>query len=253
MALHRFFACEPEAHGGPVINQLLIYGLIDPRTRMIRYIGKSCSGMRRPKKHRLLASNSIGPHCENWIRALQTSGFDYEIVVLDEAANKSTLSELERFWIAYGRACGWPLTNATDGGDGRSPGYRASAETRAKMSAARKGFKHSATARKKLSVFRRSFYAEHPEEIEKLRTRVFTPEWRAKISQKTKGRIKSSAEIQKIREGRRRASKLTSDAVREIRAAAAAGERLAVIGARFGIHRHNVAHIRDRHTWKDVV
>lgn len=30
----------------------LIYGLIDPRTRLIRYVGLSATGMVRPRKHR---------------------------------------------------------------------------------------------------------------------------------------------------------------------------------------------------------
>ena len=231
----------------------MIYGLIDPCTRMIRYVGKSCTGMRRPKKHRLLAPKSVGPYCENWIRSLLANGLDYEIVVLDTALAKPELSVLERFWIAYGRACGWPLTNLTDGGDGRAPGSTASAETRAKMSASRKGRKHSEASRAKMAASRRAFYVEHPEEVDKLRSRVFTPEWRAKIGVKKKGHVKSATEIQKIREGRRCSSKLTPTTVLEIRAAATAGEALTVIGARFGIHRQTVAHIRNRLTWKDVI
>ena len=201
----------------------------------------------------MLAANSVGPYCENWIRALLANGLDYEIAVLDVSSYKDALSTLERFWIAYGRACGWPLTNATDGGDGRSPGYQVSAVTRAKMSASQKGRKHSDEARDKIAAFRRALYAEHPEELDKLRTRVFTPEWRAKISQKQKGRVKSSGEIQKIREGRRRGSKLTPETVREIRVAAHTSERLTTIGIRFGIARQHVALIRDGLVWKDVV
>lgn len=235
------------------MSSFLIYGLIDPLTRLIRYVGKSCTGMRRPSRHRNLAPNSVGPYCENWIRGLLASGLDYEVTVLDVATDKTALSRLEQFWIAYGRALGWPLTNLTDGGDGRSPGSKASPETRAKMSAAHKGAKHSDEARAKISAFRLKLYAEQPEEIEKLRARMFTATWRAKISEKQKGRIKSFEEIQKIREGRRRAATLTPETVREIRAAVAAGESLKRIADRFGIHRANVAHIRDRHTWKDVV
>ena len=253
MALHGVFAREQAAHGGPVNGAaFLIYGLIDPCTRLIRYVGKSCTGMRRPKKNRLLAPNSVGPYCENWIRSLLVKGLDYEVVVLDTSGDNETLSALERFWIAYGRCCHWPLTNLTDGGEGRSPGFTASAETRAKMSASRKGRKHSEVARAKMSASRRAFYVEHPEEVDRLRSRVFTPEWRAKIGVKRKGHVKSAAEIQKIREGCRRSSKLTPDTVREIRVAATSGEALAAIGERFGIHRQSVAHIRDRHTWKDV-
>lgn len=168
---------------------LLIYGLIDPRTRLIRYIGKSCSGMRRPNKHRQLYSKSVEPHCKNWIRSLLANSLDYEIAALATANAKNKLSELECFWISYGHAFGWPLTNATAGGEGRSAGYQATLETRAKMSAARRGTKRSDAVRAKFAEIRRAFYAGHPEEIDKLRKRVFTPEWRAKISARLRGRI----------------------------------------------------------------
>jgi hypothetical protein len=31
--------------------QYIIYGLVDPETEELRYIGKSSTGMSRPKKH----------------------------------------------------------------------------------------------------------------------------------------------------------------------------------------------------------
>jgi hypothetical protein len=42
-------------------------------------------------------------------------GLTYEIVTLEVVADAPELAKAERWWIAFGRACGWPLTNITDG------------------------------------------------------------------------------------------------------------------------------------------
>jgi hypothetical protein len=108
----------------------LIYGLIDPRTLLIRYVGLSSRGMRRPKEHR----RSSGPNTyrRNWVQSLKRLGLTYEIVVLEVIKNEAELSQAERWWIAFGRACGWPLTNLTAGG---GPSESALAEIRRKSAA----------------------------------------------------------------------------------------------------------------------
>ena len=87
-------------------------------------------------------------HCAYWVRALLATGMTFEIVILEETA-RDDLPNAERWWIAYGLASSWPLTNLTDGGESAKHAARAklsrslmkhavSSETRAKMSAARK-------------------------------------------------------------------------------------------------------------------
>ena len=117
---------------GSVSRRLnLIYGLIDPSDRLIHYVGLSSRGLERPREHRH-AAKSDGVDCVKWIRELQSKGLDYEITVLEALENDSSLSAAERWWIAYGRACGWPLTNCTDGGEYsrrfRKPGFGVSDE-----------------------------------------------------------------------------------------------------------------------------
>lgn len=92
----------------------LIYGLVDPRTLLIRYVGMTSNGMRRPKDHR----RPSGPdtYCRRWVKSLQREGLAYQIVVLEILETSITLPEAERWWIAYGRASGWPLTNLNGGG-----------------------------------------------------------------------------------------------------------------------------------------
>lgn len=99
----------------------LIYGLRDPRDGAIRYVGKSSTGMKRPKAHSKRAA-SEQTHKAAWIRKLQAAGLQYEIVVLEQLGDdcsKDLINAREIAWIALGReALGDRLTNGSDGGDG---------------------------------------------------------------------------------------------------------------------------------------
>lgn len=92
----------------------LIYGLIDPITLLIRYVGLTSTGTKRPTHHR--RASCPDTYCRRWVTSLQRLGLDYEIVTLEVVDEEKRLAETERWWIAYGRACGWPLTNLTEGG-----------------------------------------------------------------------------------------------------------------------------------------
>ena len=94
----------------------LIYGLIDPETRLVRYVGKTANGMVRVRSHRRVKA-SDATHRANWIRSLRKKGQRHEECVL-EVVELDALNQAEMWWIAYGRACGWPLTNLTHGGEG---------------------------------------------------------------------------------------------------------------------------------------
>lgn len=111
------------------MSRYLVYGLVDPRTLMVRYVGKSTSGMRRPRQHCSPSSMMDSTHRTRWIKALLRYHLCYRIVVLEYAKTPDALGALECWWIAYGRACDWPLTNATNGGDGTC-GYKHTDETK---------------------------------------------------------------------------------------------------------------------------
>ena len=98
-------------------KDFLIYGLVDPITGQLRYIGRSCSGLRRPRRHTIpseLAKDQT--HKGRWLRSLDTAR--PQIVVIQQLPDSELLNEAERFWIAYFRQLGCPLTNLTDGGEG---------------------------------------------------------------------------------------------------------------------------------------
>lgn len=97
---------------------LLVYGLVDPRTTMVRYIGKSESGLARPRQHAYPSNRRKALHSARWIDALVRVGLTYTITVLETCTDRVSLCSAEIWWIAFGRACGWPLTNITSGGEG---------------------------------------------------------------------------------------------------------------------------------------
>jgi group I intron endonuclease len=138
-----------------------IYGLVDPRTDKIRYIGKTKAGMKRPQSHGLVCHlKKDRTHKARWIQELRRAGLSYSVVVLEEVFEQD-LCQAERRWIASARAQGWPLTNLTDGGDGLG-GHKFSSEHRAKISAANKGRKHTEEQRRKFMEHVRT--RKHPYE-----------------------------------------------------------------------------------------
>jgi hypothetical protein len=129
-----------------VVSKFIIYGLTDPRTDEVRYIGKSCVGLARPRSGRYRAK------CGSWIASLKSLGMRHGIVVLGEFDTSDGLYEKEQWAIVYGRSLGWRLTNMTDGGPGlQNP----SPETRARCSAAHKGRRMSPEAIAKMKEAQR--------------------------------------------------------------------------------------------------
>lgn len=134
----------------------LIYALVDPCTHLVNYIGMSRTGMTRPREHMAPHRLKKNDRRAVWLRGLSRRHLRPTIVVLDvlTAPDLAQLDELERWWIAYGKASGWPLKNMTDGGIGhlgfvpdkktrklitlRNTGRKLSLETRLKISEARK-------------------------------------------------------------------------------------------------------------------
>lgn len=128
-------------------REFIIYGLVDPRTEEVRYIGKSSRGMTRPWLH-LCPSNLRGEsHKERWIRAVMADGLKPKIVVLQRCASVDELDAAEEQVITDFRSRGAALTNATPGGKGKPLGCASSEETRKKISAALTGRRYGSRER----------------------------------------------------------------------------------------------------------
>lgn len=131
--------------------QFFIYGLYDPRTSELRYIGRSSTGLRRAKFHSFPSAltRDGNLHKVNWIRLVQSLGLQPRIEVLEKCASVDALPEAERRHIAANKSSG-RLLNATDGGEG-AEGHKQSPETIAKRVAKLKGRKNSSETLKRMS------------------------------------------------------------------------------------------------------
>lgn len=174
------------------------------------YIGQSTVGMRRPLDH----------HRKGW---------RYEVEILESIADPGVqceplcpwlplnrcptrLNELERYWIALGRAFGWPLRNQTDGGEGVRP----TPAVRARMSASHAGNRH-------------------------------TPESRARIRSAIRERF-DNPEANKGNAKR----KLSRDQVQEILGRREHGESRASVAGRFGVTPILVRHMECGRYYADI-
>ncbi len=98
------------------MSTTFIYGLCEPDTGYLRYVGKSNDPKKRFANHLCPIDKS---HRTSWIKNLKTRGLRPEMFIIEEI-DRSSWEEAERFWICYFKAIGCPLINATLGGDGVS-------------------------------------------------------------------------------------------------------------------------------------
>lgn len=210
-AYHDLIASKPF-----LVKPSVIYGLVDPRTNQIRYIGKT----NQPLNSRLSAHlrDMSSCHRVHWLNELATLGLRPAIVVLEQVEGAWPWQESERYWIAQAKADGWPLTNNTSGGDGVAD---LPAATRQRISSVWIGRKHSAETKRKIG-------ASSAE-------RRHSPERRARMSAKMAGRVISWTD--KISAANR---KLSAEQVAEIQSRLATGELSKALAAEFGVHKDTI-------------
>ncbi len=93
----------------------VIYGLIDPATNEIRYVGYTSKDVnRRLFEHIDESKHKVTSHKHKWIAKLIKSGSKPEIKIL-ETVNDENWQDREKYWIDK---LGYRLTNSTEGGEG---------------------------------------------------------------------------------------------------------------------------------------
>jgi hypothetical protein len=181
-----------------------IYGLVDPRTDEVRYVGKTMHKERRLHDHiRDCAKRKT--YKDNWLLELSSFGMKPEMIVLCEAT-ESDWQDKERFHIKelFGKGCN--LTNLSDGGEGcygpeiskriskAMKGMVFSKERNSKISDALKGHVISDETAKKIGIANkgRIWTAEQIERQNAPKRGVsFTQEHKDKMSASMKGKKKS--------------------------------------------------------------
>jgi hypothetical protein len=113
----------------------LIYGLLDPRTYEVRYVGQTSQGMRRPAQHWTASSlaHETNKHKRNWLRQLLRQQLTPLITILEHVNRATRLDAREKYWIKKLRDAGVRLTNLTEGGC-QPRGYKWSLEGRINQS-----------------------------------------------------------------------------------------------------------------------
>lgn len=128
-------------------KQFLVYGLVDPRTNELRYIGASTQGLKRPARHMTTYMLRIQKtKTRSWIVSLKNLQLVPVITILRYCRTAKNTFRAERELIKHHRNLGANLTNHTDGGEG-TWGRTHSQQTRDKISAANakahRGKRHS--------------------------------------------------------------------------------------------------------------
>lgn len=151
-----------------------VYGLVDPRTDEVRYVGKTiASPYGRYRSHVKDAEIGKIGHRSNWIRQLSHLDLRPRLLIIEQGVPVSTINDRERWWVQSGRSWGWDLTNATRGGEGAirwsddsrknlsraMKGKKRSPEAVALTAAAHRGMKRSESTCEKLSTSIRAAYA----------------------------------------------------------------------------------------------
>ncbi len=94
------------------VRRTAIYGLLDPETKEIRYVGRTEGSLRRCRERILAAAADGGAtrlHC--WCRRVTHKGLEPDIILLQVLPGGSDLTEAEAYWIHYWRGLGARLYN----------------------------------------------------------------------------------------------------------------------------------------------
>ncbi|MFZ3286542.1 MAG: NUMOD3 domain-containing DNA-binding protein [Telluria sp.] len=131
----------------------IIYGLCDPSTGELRYVGKTSIGLQnRLKSHVTSARSAKGKtYSALWVKSLIDRGCRPEIFEIEFVPAGGDWQESERHWIAMFRYLGARLANITDGGEGLC-GAIFTADHRRKLSESQKGRLVSMETRLKISA-----------------------------------------------------------------------------------------------------
>src|SRR3989304_3283957 len=96
------------------IHPTIIYGLIDPLTKELRYIGMTTRTLDvRLTEHVNNLAGTAGPYLKNWIKKIKRNNFQPQIFEIETVLFKDWV-EAEKFWISYFKDKGFNLVNLSN-------------------------------------------------------------------------------------------------------------------------------------------
>ena len=93
----------------------IIYGLAEPGTTNIRFVGKSSWGLMTPLSYRCPSNRRQHTLVECWVAGLLSRGLGPEVYVLEELPDRAGLMVARRKWVAHLRSQGVQLLNERSG------------------------------------------------------------------------------------------------------------------------------------------
>lgn len=160
-----------------------VYGLFDPKTEELRYVGVTYRPHKRLMNH-IHSSKKATTHKDHWILSLKKQQLK-PLMYVFEIVNKKDVQEIEQFYICYFRSIGCRLTNATIGGDGlESPTQEVREKIRASQIGKKKNSHFSPEERQRRSV--------------QAKNRIFSEQDKKKISEAKKGVLFSAEHKHKL-------------------------------------------------------
>lgn len=173
------------AKNATCVGLTCIYALCDPTSGEIRYIGKTVRPELRIRQHVQDAMRGGHDHRSHWIRSLPA----WPVLRLLSVVPDEIALDHERLVIAAYKKIGVRLTNGTEGGEG-TLGCKKSAETRAKISAAKRANQRHCTPEEKARIS-----AVH-------KGKVVPPETRARMAAGRRGMKFSESHRESMRQSR---------------------------------------------------
>lgn len=119
------------------MNSHVIYGLFEPDTNYLRYVGCTSRPARRLTEHLKPSRFKVNPELYSWVQKLRSAGSRPVFKILEECSAENK-HEAEMFYISYLRSLGCKLANKNHGGLGQQ-GFKQPPCASEKMSAAKKG------------------------------------------------------------------------------------------------------------------